>query len=66
MTLAQKTRLLKKESVVLAETTCQTPASVQDPRNVRATVIENTETHAVIEVECLCGSAIQIVCEYTA
>jgi len=64
MTAAQKTRLLKKKSVVLTEAISGTRPSAEDARDVRATVVENTETHAVIEVECLCGNTIQIVCEY--
>ena len=64
MTVAQKTRLLKKTSVVLTEAVSGPRPLAEGAQDVRATVVENTETHAVIEVECLCGSTIQIICEY--
>lgn len=66
MPVVQKPRLLKKESVVLTKAVSSAHSSAEGPQDVRATVIESAETHAVIEVECLCGSTIQIVCSYTA
>lgn len=64
MGVTQKTRLLKKKSVVFTEAISGARSSAEDAQSVRATVVESTETHAVIEVECTCGNTIQIVCEY--
>ena len=63
--LVKKRRLLKKNAVVVTDgETSMTPEAPGEP--IRAAVVRNAETHAVIEVSCPCGRTIRLLCHYAS
>ena len=57
------------EPCPLGQTTTQgaavaAPASQQDADGPVARVIEQAPTHAIVEIVCTCGKAIQMRCDY--